>query len=57
MSLKNQSKYLLALHSSSEKLGVGMLDLTDMNQTIHTSLFETGKELSNNLFNLSLIHI
>ena len=51
MSLKNESKYLLALHSSSGKLGVGMLDLTDMNQTIHTSLFETGKELSNNLFN------
>ena len=46
----DKDKYLLALHSSSEKLGVGILNLKDPGLNIHNSTFESGRELANNLF-------
>ena len=46
----DQDKYLLALHSSSEKLGVAILNLKEPEQNIHNSIFNSGRELANNLF-------
>jgi len=50
MPLNNNSKYLLALHSSSEKLGVAILDLEDSSPRIKDLTIEAGRTLSNNLF-------
>tara|TARA_Y100001968_G_scaffold333789_1_gene399499 strand:+ start:1480 stop:2121 length:642 start_codon:yes stop_codon:yes gene_type:complete len=43
-------KYLLSLHSSTELLGVGLMDLSDSSKRIKNKVFETGRELSNNVF-------
>jgi len=50
MSVTNNARYLLALHSSTKKLGVAVLDLTDESNAIKSSVFDADKQLSNNLF-------
>ncbi len=50
MELNSTGKYLLGLHSCSEKLGVAILDLNDPKKKICDSTFECSRELSNNLF-------
>tara|TARA_Y100001968_G_C19108358_1_gene595992 strand:- start:15 stop:704 length:690 start_codon:yes stop_codon:yes gene_type:complete len=47
---KLNKKYLLGLHSSSESFGVGVMDLSDSSQNIKNAVFETGRELSNKVF-------
>ncbi len=42
--------FLLGLHSSTESLGIALLDLKDPHKQIQYSTFQTGRELSNNLF-------
>ncbi|KGG13236.1 MULTISPECIES: tRNA (adenosine(37)-N6)-threonylcarbamoyltransferase complex dimerization subunit type 1 TsaB [Prochlorococcus] len=50
MSFKNEKRYLLGLHSSSEKFGVGIIDLKNPQEKIQIASFDGGRELSNNLF-------
>ena len=50
MNINNNKKYLLALHSSSESFGIGVLDLNDPTPEIKSSCFEIGRKLSNDLF-------
>ena len=45
-----QPNYILAVHSSSETLGVAVHNLQDTPEIIKVKTFETGKHLSNNLF-------
>ncbi len=53
-SLKNfhnsKSKYLLALHSSSEYFGIAVKDTEDPAKTIKSEVFNIGRLLSNKLF-------
>ena len=53
-SLKNfhnsKSKYLLALHSTSDFFGVAIKDTENQEQTIKSEVFNTGRSLSNKLF-------
>ena len=46
----NQGKYLLALHSTSETLGVGVHNLKNESENTNVLTFETGKTLSKNIF-------
>ncbi len=46
----HQKKFLLALHSSTEKLGIGLVDLNDHKQTFKNSTISIGRDLSNYLF-------
>ncbi len=45
----NQSKFLLALHSSSDTLGVAITDLKNIKKTIKISTFPLGRKLSNKI--------
>ena len=45
-----QAHFLLALHSSSQTLGVAVQDLRENPESIKKSTFQIGKKLSNNLF-------
>ncbi len=42
--------FLLAMHSSSETLGVGVLDIRNPERSRTVTTFPVGKQLSNNLF-------
>jgi len=44
------SKYLLALHGSTETLGVGILDLANPKESKRSATFTLGRKLSNQLF-------
>ena len=46
----NKGNYILALHSSSETLGVAVRDLRKSSPNITISTFDIGRKLSNNLF-------
>ncbi len=46
----DQSNYLLALHSSSDTLGVAALDLSKTKLNQKSATFNLGRELSNKLF-------
>ena len=46
---RKEANYLLALHSSSEILGVAVIDLKDDSQEIKSETFKLGKKLSNKL--------
>ena len=48
--MKQNRRYLLALHSSTDDLGVAIIDLEDEDKRIKSSVFKAGRQLSNNLF-------
>ena len=48
---KSKSKYLLALHSCSEYFGIAIKDIENPETIIKSEVFNTGRSLSNKLFN------
>ncbi len=46
----NHGHYLLALHTTSETLGIAVLDLRDLSETIRSSTIKIERNLSNYLF-------
>ena len=48
---KSKSKYLLALHSCSEYFGIAIKDIENTETIIKSEVFNTGRSLSNKLFN------
>ena len=46
----SKSKYLLALHSSSESFGIAVKDLENPEKLIRSEVFNIGRSLSNKLF-------
>ena len=48
---ESEEKFLLALHSSTDALGVGVLKLGSKSQEQKTAVFPLGRKLSNELFN------
>jgi len=46
----SKSKYLLALHSSSESLGIAIQDTENPEKIIRSEVFKIGRSLSNKLF-------
>ncbi len=46
----NNQKFLLALHSSTESLGIGLTELNNHNQPSQSSTIKIGRNLSNYLF-------
>ncbi len=46
----SKSKYLLALHSSSESFGIAIKDAKNSEKTIKSEVFNIGRSLSNKLF-------
>jgi len=47
----SKSRYLLALHSTSESLGIAVKDIESPETIIKSKIFNIGRELSNKLFN------
>ena len=47
---KSKSKYLLALHSSSESFGIAVKDIENPESKIKSAVFNIGRSLSNKLF-------
>jgi len=47
----SKSKYLLALHSCSESFGIAVKDTENTETIIKSEIFNTGRSLSNKLFN------
>ena len=47
---KSESKYLLALHSSSESFGIAVKDIENPKSKIKSEVFNIGRSLSNKLF-------
>ena len=48
--ITNGPRFLLALHSCTENLGIGLTDLNDQNPIFKKSTIKIGKDLSNYLF-------
>ncbi|KGG16798.1 MULTISPECIES: tRNA (adenosine(37)-N6)-threonylcarbamoyltransferase complex dimerization subunit type 1 TsaB [unclassified Prochlorococcus] len=48
--ISEDSQYLLALHSSTEDFGVGLIQLNAPEKIFKTSTFKMGKNLSNHMF-------
>ena len=48
--INNEPKFLLALHSSTENLGIGLTDLNNEAPIFKKSTMKLGKGLSNYLF-------
>ncbi len=46
----NERKFALALHSSTETLGIGLTELNNPKNILHTSTLKIGRNLSNYLF-------
>ena len=46
----SKSRYLLALHSTSDSFGIAVKDLESKETTIKSEVFKIGRELSNKLF-------
>ena len=46
----SKSKYLLALHSSTESFGIAIKDIENPEKTIKSEVFHIGRSLSNKLF-------
>ncbi len=44
------SKFILALHSSSDQFGIGLIQLNDNKEYINSAIFPIGKDLSSQLF-------
>jgi len=49
-SFSKDSKFILALHSSTDELGVGLIHLGNNKESIRSSIFPLGNNLSNQLF-------
>ncbi len=49
--ITSESKYLLALHSCSESFGVAVKNIANPETKIKSEVFNTGRSLSNKLFN------
>ena len=47
----SKSRYLLALHSTSESFGIGVKDIESPDTIIKSEIFNFGRQLSNKLFN------
>jgi len=47
----SKSRYLLALHSTSESFGIAVKDIKSPETIIKSEIFNIGRELSNKLFN------
>ncbi|AIQ96318.1 tRNA (adenosine(37)-N6)-threonylcarbamoyltransferase complex dimerization subunit type 1 TsaB [Prochlorococcus sp. MIT 0801] len=47
----SKSKYLLALHSTSESFGIAVKDIENKEKIIKSAVFNIGRALSNKLFN------
>ena len=50
MSFSKDSKFILGLHSSTDELGVGLIHITDKEESVKSSIFPLGKKLSSDLF-------
>ena len=48
--IKNEPRFLLALHSSTDTLGIGLTDLNSQKPIFQTSTIKIGKDLSKYLF-------
>ena len=47
---KNEPRFLLALHSSTETLGIGLTDLNSQKPIFKKSTIKIGKDLSKYIF-------